>query len=112
MTTEPRPIPAHILMAHAENTERRDAAAHHYYSTGRVDRYGALPCISCDAPSTHRTTDDLAGYPVCDECDEQHTDDDPADLYADYVAACHAENLDAHTFHMWTIHGRPTGPLG
>lgn len=32
--------------------------------------------------------------------------------YFDYVAACEAENLDAHGFEAWEIHGRPTGPLG
>jgi len=32
--------------------------------------------------------------------------------YRAYVAECEAENLEAHSQHMWEIHGRPTGPLG
>lgn len=32
--------------------------------------------------------------------------------YERYVAACEAENLDAHSEHMWEVHGRPDGPLG
>lgn len=32
--------------------------------------------------------------------------------YGDYVAACEVENLDAHPFGAWRVHGRPSGPLG
>ena len=28
-----------------------------------------------------------------------------------YVAACEAENLDAHGFRTWRVHGCPVGPL-
>lgn len=30
----------------------------------------------------------------------------------DYLKACEAENLEPHSFHMWTVHGMPEGPLG
>lgn len=32
--------------------------------------------------------------------------------YQAYRAACEAENLEPHTFDMWTVHCEPTGPLG
>jgi hypothetical protein len=32
--------------------------------------------------------------------------------YSDYIAECEAETLDPHGFHMWTVHGFPTSPLG
>jgi hypothetical protein len=32
--------------------------------------------------------------------------------YALYVDECEAENLEPHTFDLWTIHGEPEGPLG
>lgn len=35
------------------------------------------------------------------ECDE----------YLSYVIACDAENLPAHDFDMWQVHGRPIGPI-
>jgi len=32
--------------------------------------------------------------------------------YVEYVTACKAEGLVPHSFHMWTIHDEPEGPLG
>lgn len=37
--------------------------------------------------------------------------DADADAYAKYRDKCEAEHLEAHTFAMWKVHGRPTGPL-
>jgi hypothetical protein len=35
-----------------------------------------------------------------------------AEPYFAYAQACEEENLDAHDYHMWEVHGRPAGPLG
>ena len=35
-----------------------------------------------------------------------------AAAYARYVEACHAEECEAHTRHLWEMHGCPSGPLG
>lgn len=32
--------------------------------------------------------------------------------YQAYCRECEAENLEAHSFDMWTVHGEPEGPLG
>lgn len=32
--------------------------------------------------------------------------------YTAYVAECRAEELEPHTFDMWIVHDKPTGPLG
>lgn len=32
--------------------------------------------------------------------------------YVSYVSECETEGLDAHTFDMWLVHGKPEGPLG
>lgn len=38
---------------------------------------------------------------------------DRSDLarYRRYVARCNWESLDAHTFDVWKVHGRPSGPV-
>jgi hypothetical protein len=36
----------------------------------------------------------------------------PTTPYEAYCYACEVENLDAHSEHMWRIHGCPVGPLG
>lgn len=65
--------------------------------------------------------DSAVAPPRCPECGEDLIGDGtelycPAcatqSLYADYLAACEAENLEAHPFGMWQIHGEPAGPLG
>lgn len=35
-----------------------------------------------------------------------------ADNYGEYVEACEAEELEAHTVPAWWVHGCPGGPLG
>lgn len=32
--------------------------------------------------------------------------------YVSYVSECETEGLDAHSFDMWLVHGKPKGPLG
>lgn len=32
-------------------------------------------------------------------------------LYGAYTRACKRENVEPHTYHMWHVHNRPTGPI-
>lgn len=52
----------------------------------------------CHLPATWRSED---GYPFCN----RHA-------YAIYCAECELENLTAHTYSQWVIHGKPHGPIG
>ena len=63
-------------------------------------RHLAVKCMEddCLRVATWRSDD---GYPFCRE-----------HAYAIYCAECELENLVAHTVSLWTIHGRPHGPLG
>jgi len=63
-------------------------------------RHLAVKCMDddCKHVATWRSDD---GYPFCRE-----------HAYAIYRAECELENLEPHTFSLWTIHGRPHGPLG
>ena len=68
--------------------------------------------ISCERdllvyPTHPATVDGVTFYDAC--VAEVKREDERA--YRRYVKACERENLNAHDRHMWTTHGKPTGPI-